>query len=305
MADISCVKIVEVEKSKKKRNPLKKFRDWRYKVHLGSIILRALVWIAMLMTVGVLAYLLIYILANGIPNLTADLFAWKSTTKNVSMLPSIINTFIMAGLTLVIALPIGVGSAIYMVEYAKRGNKLVKIVRVATETLSGIPSIVFGLFGYLFFVLTLKWGYSLMAGVVTMAIMVLPLIVRTTEEALIAVPDSYREGSFGLGAGKLRTVIKVVLPDAVPGILSGVSLAIGRIVGETAALIFTAGTVAQIPESLFDSSSSLAVHMYVLLNEGLFMKQAYATAVVLLMLILIINGATKLLVGRLTKNRGE
>ena len=221
------------------------------------------------------------------------------------MLPSIINTFIMAGLTLVIALPIGVGSAIYMVEYAKRGNKLVKIVRVATETLSGIPSIVFGLFGYLFFVLTLKWGYSLMAGVVTMAIMVLPLIVRTTEEALIAVPDSYREGSFGLGAGKLRTVIKVVLPDAVPGILSGVSLAIGRIVGETAALIFTAGTVAQIPESLFDSTSSLAVHMYVLLNEGLFMKQAYATAVVLLMLILIINGATKLLVGRLTKNRGE
>ena len=252
-----------------------------------------------------LAFLILYILINGIPNLSLDLFALKSTSKNVSMFPPLINTFIITFLSLIIAVPVGIASAVYMVEYAKRGNKLVKVVRVATETLSGIPSIVFGLFGYLFFVLTLNWGYSLLAGVITMAIMVLPLIVRTTEEALIAVPDSYREGSFGLGAGKLRTVMKVVLPDALPGILSGVSLSIGRIVGETAALIYTAGTVANLPKNLFSSTGSLSVHMYVLLNEGLHMKEAYATAVILLLLVLFINGATKLIVSRMTKNKGE
>lgn len=254
---------------------------------------------------GILAFLLIYILVNGVPNLTADLFAWKYTSKNVSMLPSIINTFIITILSLVLAIPLGIGAAIYMVEYAKRGNKLVKIVRITTETLSGIPSIVFGLFGYLFFVIALGWSYSMLAGVITLAIMVLPLIVRTTEEALISVPDSYREGSFGLGAGKLRTVVKVILPDAIPGILSGVTLAIGRIVGETAALIFTAGTVAKIPESLFDSTSSLAVHMYVLLSEGLHTEAAYATAVVLLLFVLAINSISKLTVRHFTKNRGE
>lgn len=305
MADVSITKNKNKNLVTRLRNLFKEFKEWRYKIHLGSIMLKTLVLISVILTVGVLAFLLIYILVNGIPNLTADLFAWKYTSKNVSMMPSIINTFIITILSLVIAIPLGIGAAIYMVEYAKRGNKLVKIVRITTETLSGIPSIVFGLFGYLLFVITLGWSYSMLAGVITLAIMVLPLIVRTTEEALIAVPDSYREGSFGLGAGKLRTVVKVILPDAIPGILSGVSLAIGRIVGETAALIFTAGTVAKIPETLFNSTSTLSVHMYVLLNEGLHTEAAYATAVVLLIFVLLINGVTKLAVRHFTKNRGE
>ena len=198
MADIDCGKIKENKWGifSKINQGRKRFRQWRYRVHFGSYILKGLVWLSMLLTVAVLAFLILYILINGIPNLSLDLFALKSTSKNVSMFPPLINTFIITFLSLIIAVPVGIASAVYMVEYAKRGNKLVKVVRVATETLSGIPSIVFGLFGYLFFVLTLNWGYSLLAGVITMSIMVLPLIVRTTEEALIAVPYSYREGSF-------------------------------------------------------------------------------------------------------------
>ena len=162
-------------------------------------------------------------------------------------------------------------------------------MRMTTETLAGIPSIVFGLFGYLFFNIYLKWGYSILGGALTLSIMVLPLILRTTEEALRSVSDTYREGSFGLGAGKLRTVFRIVLPSAVPGILAGVILAIGRIVGETAALLYPAGTAPQVADGLFSSGRTLAVHMYALLNEGLYTEQAYATAVVLLVLVVCIN----------------
>ena len=205
----------------------------------GSLIMLILIMLAAAITVGIMVYLVTYIVIRGVPYINADLFAWKYNSDNVSMTPAIINTIIIVAMTLIISVPIGVAAAIYLVEYAKRGSKLVKIIRVTTETLAGIPSIVFGLFGFLAFVLALHWGYSLIAGVLTLAIMVLPTIIRTTEEALIAVPDSFREGSFGLGAGKLRTIFVIVLPAAVPGILSGVILAIGRIVGESAALIFT------------------------------------------------------------------
>ena len=205
------------------------------------------------------------------------------------MLPSIINTFLMTLLSLLVCVPLGIGAAIYLTEYAKRGSKLVKLVRMTAETLSGIPSIIYGLFGSLFFVVALKMGLSLLSGALTLSIMVLPTIMRTTEEALLAVPDSYREGSFGLGAGRLRTTFKVVLPSAVPGILSGVILAVGRIVGETAALIYTAGTVAKVPDSLLDSTRTLAVHMYTISTEGLYIDQSYATAVVLLVVVLGIN----------------
>jgi len=191
------------------------------------------------------------------------------------------------------------------VEYAKRGSKLVKVVRITTETLQGIPSIVYGLFGMLFFVMQLKWGYSLIAGAFTLAIMVLPVIMRTTEEALLAVPDSYREGSFGLGAGKLRTVFTIVLPSAMPGILSGVILATGRIVGETAALIYTASTVAAVPASVFNSTRTLATHMYLLSNEGLHINETYGTAVVLLILVLHINSCPALLPAALPKSNAE
>jgi len=205
------------------------------------------------------------------------------------MMPAIINTLIMVVLALFISGPLGIFSAIYLVEYAKYGNKLVKIVRMTAETLSGIPSIVYGLFGMLFFVVTMGWGYSMIAGALTLSIMILPLIMRTTEEALMSVPISYREGSFALGAGKLRTVFRIVLPGAVPGILAGVILATGRVMGETAALLFTAGSFAQIPDSIFGSGRTLAVHMYVLANEGLYVNQASATGVVLLVMVLLIN----------------
>ena len=260
-----------------------------YKKHPKAVALRILVTAAAALTVLVLFSLVFYILIKGIPNLKPSLFEWKYTSKNASMMPAIINTITMVLMTLLIAVPFGIFSAIYLTEYAKRGNKVVPVIRMTTETLSGIPSIVYGLFGYMAFVRWLDWRYSLMAGIITLAIMILPLIMRTTEEALLAVPDSYREGSYGLGAGRLRTIFRVVLPSAMPGILSGVILGVGRIVGETAALIYTAGSVTGVPNSLMSSGRTLAVHMYALLSEGLYTDEAYATAVVLLVLVFIIN----------------
>ena len=266
-----------------------------------SLTLFLLVTISALVIAFVLFFLIAYILIKGVPHLTLDLFSWTYNSENVSMLPSIVNTFLMTLLSLLIATPLGIFSAIYLVEYAKRGSKVVKIVRITAETLSGIPSIVYGLFGMLFFVVTLHWGYSILSGAFTLAIMILPLIMRTTEEALKSVPDTYREGSFGLGAGRLRTVFRIVLPSAVSGILAGVILAIGRIVGETAALIFTAGTVPEIPESLLDSARTLSVHMYNLSREGLYVDQAYATAVVLLVVVIVINGLSNFVAKKISK----
>ena len=272
-----------------------------YKYHPFSFLLRLLMVVATIFTVGITVCLVGYILVKGIPNLTPEQFAREYNTENVSMLPAIINTVLMVILVLIFAVPIGVGAAIYLVEYAKKGNKLVKIVRVTTETLQGIPSIVYGLFGYLFFAVFFGWGYTFLGGALTLAIMILPLIMRTTEEALLSVPDSFREGSFGLGAGKLRTIFKIILPSAIPGIVAGVILGIGRVVGETAALMFTAGTIAKVPGSLMDSGRTLAVHMYALLSEGLYMEQAYASAVVLMVLVLIINACSGWIAKKLTK----
>ena len=275
-----------------------------YRTKPGSFLLLVLVLISAVITISVLAFLLGYILIKGIPYLSLDLFSWKYTSENVSLMPAMINTLIMTGLSLLIAVPLGVFAAIYMVEYAKRGNKIVKVVRVMAETLSGIPSIVYGLFGLLFFVTALKWGLSIIAGAATLSIMVLPTIMRTTEEALIAVPDSYREGSFGLGAGKLRTVFRIVLPAAFPGILTGVILAVGRIVGETAALIYTAGTAAEIPNNIMSSGRTLSVHMYSLSNNGLHTNQTYATAVVLLIIVVMINALSSFVAKKLgSKNK--
>ena len=272
-----------------------------YKYHPFSLLLRLLMVISTIFTVGITVCLVGYILIKGIPNLTPEQFAWEYNTENVSMLPAIVNTLMMVVLVLVFAVPVGVGAAIYLVEYAKKGNKLVKIVRVTTETLQGIPSIVYGLFGYLFFAVFFGWGYTFLGGALTLAIMILPLIMRTTEEALLSVPDSFREGSFGLGAGKLRTIFKIIVPSAVPGIVSGIILRIGRVVGETAALMFTAGTIAKVPGSLMDSGRTLAVHMYALLSEGLYMDQAYASAVVLMVVVLLINACSGWIAKKLTK----
>lgn len=260
-----------------------------YSHNPGSLILAGLVGLAALLTVLTLVFIVGYILIKGIPNLTPELFQLEYNSENVSMFPAIINTICMTVLSLLIAGPLGILAAVYLVEYAKKGNKLVSLVRVTAETLTGIPSIVYGLFGMLFFVTTLHWGYSMLAGAFTLAIMVLPVIMRTTEEALLSVPDTFREASFGLGAGRLRTIVVVILPSAVPGIFSGVILSIGRIVGETAALMYTAGTVAELPKSVMSSTRTLSVHMYSLASEGLYVDQAYATAVVLLLIVLIIN----------------
>lgn len=289
-----ATKTTEKVQVKEKAQPKKMYGRSKARVQKG------LVYGAAVITFAVLLFLIAYILINGIPNLKLSLFEWTYNSDNVSMMPAIITTVEMTLLALVIAVPLGLFTAIYLNEYAKRGNKLVNIIRITTETLSGIPSIVYGLFGMLFFVTQLHWGYSLIAGGMTLAIMILPLIMRTAEEALMAVPDTFREGSFGLGAGRLRTVFRIVLPSAMPGILSGIILAIGRIVGETAALIFTAGTMAQIP-GLFQSGRTLAIHMYVLSGEGLHMNEAYATAVVLLVVVLLMNALSAFVAKKLTK----
>lgn len=272
-----------------------------YKRSPSSMILMLLVIIAAVITVAVLFFIVAYILVKGVPNLKPSLFEWTYTSQNLSLTHAIINTIIMVVLSLVIAGPIGIFSAIYLVEYSKKGNKLVGVVRTTTETLSGIPSIVYGLFGMLCFVTYMKMGYSMLSGCLTMAIMILPLIMRTTEEALKSVPDSFREGSFGLGAGKLRTVFKIVLPSAIPGILSGIILAIGRVVGETAALMYTAGTVSSVAADLTSSGRTLAVHMYLLSKEGLNIDAAYATAVVLLVVVILINMLSNFVAKKLAK----
>ncbi|MDD7176548.1 MAG: phosphate ABC transporter permease PstA [bacterium] len=247
--------------------------------------------------------MIVYILVKGVPHLTPQLFAWEYDSENVSMLPSIINTLIMTVLTLLIAIPFGIGSAIYLVEYASSKNRFVPVIRMTAETLTGIPSIVYGLFGMLFF--NSLFGISILSGALTLAIMVLPVIMRTTEEALLSVPKKYREGSFGLGAGKLRTIFKIVLPAAMPGIFSGIVLSVGRIVGETAALIYTAGTVTKAASSIFNSGRTLSVHMYLLSKEGLNTDQAYATAVVLLVLVIFINFISGRIASGVQKQHGE
>lgn len=264
--------------------------------HASSQIARGVIYAGAFFTTLVLLGIVGFILVNGVPHLTPTLFEWSYTSENVSLTPALISTLYMALLALLIAVPIGVSSAIYLVEYAKPGSRFVRAVRVTTETLQGIPSIIYGLFGMLFFTTVLGWGLSLLSGACTLAIMVLPVVMRTAEEALIAVPASYRAGGFALGAGYLRTIFRCVLPSALPGIVGGVLLALGRCVGEVAALLFTAGTIAQIPDfggqgifALFDSCRTLAVHMYVLASEGLHIDETYATAVVLLVLVTLLN----------------
>lgn len=273
-----------------------------YTRHPDSFVLLLLVGIAAVITVITLLFLVGYILVNGLPYLKPSLFAWEYNSDNVSMMPAIVNTILMVFLALLFSVPFGIGAAIYLVEYAKKGNKLVGVVRLTAETLTGIPSIIYGLFGMLFFVIALGWSYSMLAGAMTLAIMVLPTVMRITEEALLCVPLSYREGSFGLGAGKLRTIFKIVLPAAMPGILSSVILSIGRIVGETAALIYTAGTMTGMA-GVMGSGRTLAIHMYVLSNEGLHKNEANATAVVLLFIVLIINAVSSLLAKKLEASK--
>ncbi|HFI0080634.1 TPA: phosphate ABC transporter permease PstA [Streptococcus suis] len=270
-----------------------------------SLFLRLVVYLSASLAGLATVFIVGYILLKGIPFLRPELFSWTYNSENVSMLPALLNTILMAIFALLIALPIGIGASVYLTEYAKSGNPLVTVVRLATETLSGIPSVIYGLFGALFFVKFLNLGLSIVAGAATLSIMILPLIMRTTEEALLSVEDGYREGSFALGAGKLRTIFQVVLPSALPGIFSGVVLALGRVIGESAALIFTAGTVAEVAKSLTSSGRTLAVHMYLISGEGIYVNQTYATAVILLILVIVMNLLSEWIANKLGRNKHE
>ncbi len=269
--------------------------------HIGSRILKALCWLSGFITMGTLILVVVYICVRGIPYLTPALFAWEYTSDNVSMTHAIINTLLMTLLALLFAVPVGVFGGIYLAEYAKPGSRMVKIIRVTAETLAGIPSIIYGLFGMLAFVIAMKLGNSLLSGALTLAIMTLPLILRQTEESLLSVPMSYREGSFGLGAGKLRTVVRIALPVAMPGILAAVLLSIGRIAGETAALIYTSGTVAKVASDPLASGRTLAVHLYQLQQEGLHLNEAFGVAVVLLIIVVLMNALSSYIANKLTK----
>lgn len=267
---------------------------------VSDLLLALLLRLSGFTTLFIVLFIILYILIDGVPNIKPSLFSFTYTSENVSVLPSIITTILMTIISLCIAVPIGIFTAIYLVEYAKKGSKLTSIVRMTAETLSGIPSIVYGLFGSLFFVAFCNLGLSILSGALTLTIMILPLVIRATEEALLAVPTLFREGAYGLGAGKLRTVFKVVLPSAMPSILAGVILAIGRIVGETAALIYTAGDVAKVPTSVLDSGRTLSVHMYRLTTEALHDKEAAATAVILLFFVVIINKISNILAKKIS-----
>jgi len=280
----------------KEKNYLKKRKK-------RSLFLKSLVWLSGILTVGILLYILIFILVRGIPNINMQFLFGEYNSDSLSAFSSILTTLEMIVISLVIAVPIGVFCAIYLAEYAKRGNKAVKVIRLAVDTLAGIPSIVYGLFGMIFFVNILGFRASVLSGIGTVSIMILPLIISSSEEAIKSVPDMYREGSLGLGATRLRTVFRIVLPTAMPGILSGVILAIGRIVGETAALIFTSGTnVMENPTlDLFASQRTLAIHMYMLASEGLphSKDMAFTTGAILIIIVFLVNFMATKLAGKL------
>ena len=276
---------------------------------IKSLILKITVWMCGVLTVGILAYILLFILMRGIPKINMKFLFGEYNSDTLSAFSSIVTTVEMIAVSLFISVPIGVFCAIYLTEYAKRGSKTVKVIRLAVDTLAGIPSIVFGLFGMILFVKLLGFRASVLSGICTLSIMILPVIISSSEEAIKTIPDMYREGSLGLGAGRLRTVFKIVLPTAMPGILSGVILAIGRIVGETAALIFTSGTnVLKNPTlDLMASQRTLAIHMYMLASEGLphSKEMAFATGSILIIIVFLVNYTTTLLAGRLGRLDNE
>ncbi|MCG6237529.1 phosphate ABC transporter permease PstA [Vibrio diabolicus] len=266
-------------------------------------VFNALVWISAALTVGFLFWIIWYILSNGLQHVD-----WNFITDNYTrtgdehgIFPMIVSTIYMVIASIAVAAPLGIMTAIYLTEYAKVGSRLVKVIRFCTESLAGIPSIIFGLFGMTFFVAILGLGFSILSGALTLSILILPVIIRTTEEALMAVPQTYREGSYGLGASKIYTIWRLILPSAMPGILTSVILSIGRVIGESAPVFLTAGMVARIPDSLFDSGRTLTVHLYKLTTELFTIEewnQAYGTATVLIVVVLLINMVTKLIARR-------
>lgn len=266
-----------------------------------EILLKSIVYLSAFATVSVLVAIVGYIFSKGLRGVNLSfLVSDYSTSGDGGILPMIITTLYMVLVSILVATPIGILSGIYLQEYSKNG-KLKKIIRFATESLAGIPSIVYGLFGGIFFVVTLKLGYSIVSGALTVAIIILPVIIRTTEEALKTVPDSYREGSLALGGTRFQTLYKVILPSAIPGILSGVILSVGRIIGESAAVLLTAGTVAKLPETIFDSSRTLTVHAYLLTKESGDIQTVASMGVVLIIMVLALNTLAKIIAKKFNK----
>ena len=253
-------------------------------------------------TVLILLSIIFHIFINGIAHISFEFLFGINVAEGDSLIPMVITTIIVVALTLAIATPIGIGSALFLNEYANPKSKHVTCIRLAIETLSGIPSIVYGLFGFIFYVVILGWSWSILSGVFTLSIMVLPTIIRSSEEALKTVPKAYREGSYALGAGKFETIVKVILPSAITGILSSIILSVGRIVGETAALTLTAGTLIATPRSLFDSASTLSVFMFTITTEGADMDKAYATAIILILTVFALNMCANYIASKLKRS---
>ncbi len=274
----------------------------KHKKHKADFMVISFLWIVSLIIAGFLVWLITHIFINGIPHVTLDFLSSPNDTKHRGILPMILNTIFIICLSLVFSIPTGIGTALYMTEYSKQG-KIINIIRFSIETLGGIPSILYGLFGFIFFVKILNFGFSILAGSLTLSIMVLPTIIRTTEESLKAVPASYREGSFALGATNLTTIKKVTLPCAMPGIIAAIILSVGRIIGESAAVYLTAGMGKNIANSMMNSGRTLSVHLYILAKEGISFDETYATASVLVILIAFINMTASYL-GNKIKKRG-
>ena len=264
-------------------------------------LLVSLVYLSAIITVGLLVVIVGFIFIKGMAKISPNfLFADYSASGNGGILPMIMTTVYMVLVSILVATPIGILAAVYLQEYAKQG-KLVRVIRFATECLAGIPSIVYGLFGSIFFVDVLGFGYSILAGSLTVSIIILPVIIRTTEEALKSVPKSYREASLGLGATKFQTLYKVIVPSSLPGVLSGVILSIGRVVGESAAILLTSGTVAKMATSIMSSSRTLTVHAYLVTKESGDIEQAAAVGIVLIVIILLLNTVAKLITKKFSK----
>ncbi|ABV89540.1 phosphate ABC transporter permease PstA [Shewanella pealeana] len=276
-------------------------RDNQDRLMLGAI------WAAAATTLLFLLWVVWHILSNGLDHVSWEFItgAYTRIGEASGIWAMIVSTVYMVGLSLAFAAPIGIMTAIYLTEYAAPGSKVVQVIRFCTESLAGIPSIVYGLFGMTFFVTTLGLGFSILSGALTLAMLILPVIIRTTEEALLSVPMSYREGGYALGSSKIYTICRLVLPSALPGIVTSIILSTGRVIGESAPVFLTAGMVTQIPESVLESGRTLTVHLYKLTQE-LFTQhewdQAYATATVLIVLVLILNLATKVIASRLNKS---
>jgi phosphate transport system permease protein len=265
-----------------------------------------LIWAAALITLAALGAIIGSVLIEGVPRLSLAFLtqAPSDLGRAGGILPTIISTVALGLFALVIAVPIGVGAAIYLTEYT-RPSRLTRVIRFGVESLAGVPSIIFGLFGFILFVTTLGMGWSMLAGALTLALMSLPTIIRTSEEAILTVPKSYRDTGYSLGASRWQMIVTTVLPTALPGVITGVILAFGRAVSETAAIIFTAGTAVNYPDSLFTPVRTMAVHFYILAVEGISLEKAYATGAVLIFTILLINAAANLFVRRVSRRVGR